>query len=199
MGMTRPAALLLALAATAAGCSTLFHEGESPPPARFAAIDETRGSYGGVAIGDGRRRVFDFFGRRQPVGEDESALPEGAPEDGVAGPPSIPITGAYCYVDVCFWFEEPGRGIGDEGAPGIGPIEGFEITSPGARTLRGIQVGDDLDDAERAYPRLRCDDFKPGESWIEVSYCYGSVGRDRYIWFGGDPIEVIAVSGFPLA
>lgn len=196
MRTTRPVALLLAVAATAAGCSTLFRDGVSPPPvpARFSAIDEVRGSYGGVAVGDGRRRMFDVFGRRAPVGEGERALPSGAPEGGVDGPNGIPAVTWYCYTDVCFWFDD--RLTADGVAPGT-KIQGFELTSPGARTLRGIEVGDHLDDVKKAYPELECGEISH-EGFGDYGYCTGEVAPDRYIWFGGDTVNVITVGAIPL-
>lgn len=174
--------------------------GDGQPPARYAAIDEERGSYGGVAIGDGRGAIFRSFGRSRPLGDSEPAIPKQAPID-VTLPYHIPFTVLYCYDDACFWFDtgKPHE-AGDVGAPGIGQVEGFEITSPGATTLRGVEVGNDLDDAAELYPELRCGEIPPREPLIPGTpgdpYCYGRVAADRYLWLGGDPVDLIAVAGF---
>ena len=72
-------------------------------------------------------------------------------------------------------------------------MDSVEIASPGARTLRGIQVGDSLKEVEEAYPELTCDK----ESYSErgtVRYCRGKFAQDRWIWFGCDPVNVIILS-----
>jgi hypothetical protein len=154
---------------------------DEPPPARYASIDERRGAYGPVALGDSTEAMFASFGERAPAGFDESMTPLGADE--FEGPTFIPIEAwddVYRYDDVVFWFH-------------AGEVAGFEITSPGATTSRGIGVGDDLDDVVDAYPELECGEAPAGD--IDTyPYCSGRIAPDRWAWFGGDPISTITFS-----
>ena len=45
------------------------------PPARYETLDEERGAYGGVRLGDDPERIFERFGPRRQVGEEDYALP----------------------------------------------------------------------------------------------------------------------------
>ena len=191
------APLALTAAAVASGCSNLpLHD--RPPPARFTTIDERAGTYGGVGIGDTKEEMFRVFGKRKEVDHSEPALPTGAPEDASA-PTYIPSTTFYAYPDVSFWFDDRPPGFAEhwEG-PGAGKIEGFDITSPGARTLHGIEVGDDLDEAREAYPGLECGTANENSDYVEYPYCTGQIAPERFVWFGGDPVDTITVAAIPL-
>lgn len=186
---------LLTLAFAAAGCGGSFSDARDDeiPPARFSTIDEERGSYGGVAIGESKEKLFEAFGRRRPVGENEPALPKNAPEDGVLGPNPIPSNDVYCYDDVCFWLNDRYRSGRSTPYVDRGEIEGFYVTSPGAETLRGIEVRDAADDVRDAYPGLRCGEIE--REFVGADrFCTGRIARDRYIWFGGDPVDNITVA-----
>jgi hypothetical protein len=100
----------------------------------------------------------------------------------------------YAYEDVLFWLapndaERPAERRA---------VAGFQVTSAGAPTARGVEVGDDLDDVRASYPEIRCGDAAAGESPIRGNttfpYCSGRVAPDRWIWFGGDPVANISVS-----
>ena len=195
-----------ATAVAAGGCSLIALE-ERPddrPAATFTRIDEVAGAYGPVTIGDGKKKLFDAFGPVRPVGANEELVPSGAAGSHLTAPPSLPLAAHYCYVDACFWLDERPPGLPEDedfGEPGRGRVEGFEVTSPGARTLRGVRIGDDLDDVRRAYPELRCDEIPPREPLFPTPgfpYCSGEVADDRWLWIGGSPIDYIAVAAFPL-
>jgi hypothetical protein len=95
-----------------------------------------------------------------------------------------------------FWL--PPDAARPSGAPGDkGLIAGFEITSPGAKTLRGVELGDDLDEAARAYPALECRTADRGE-YGKTDYCTGRIAPNRYLYFGGDPITALSVSRGPV-
>jgi hypothetical protein len=154
---------------------------DEPPPSRYATIDDRRGAYGPVALGDSQDDVFVGFGRKAPAGFNESMTPLGADE--FEGPTFIPIEAwhdVYRYEDVVFWFDADG-------------VRGFEITSPGALTSRGIEVGDDLNEVREAYPELECGEAPAGDIGT-YPYCSGRIGSERWAWFGGDPVSTITLS-----
>jgi hypothetical protein len=74
-------------------------------------------------------------------------------------------------------------------------IHSIVIDDPRAATQKGVGIGDPLDAAKQAYPSLRCrpehdvSDYAP-----DPAHCWGKLADCRYIWFGNDPIRVIALS-----
>jgi hypothetical protein len=68
------------------------------------------------------------------------------------------------------------------------------IIEDGAATGRGVAIGDPLDEARLAYPKLRCGE-QPIEVDVEdpatVPYCSGMIRRNRYLAFINDPIDTI--------
>ncbi len=188
-------ALLLVLGA---GYIVFWSSQPSPsdlPDARFATIDEVAGTYGGVGLGDSPADITAVHGPNRPVGEYEA----GGPKDAVAAGASLDYPnfmrgiGAYCYADACFIFYDPRSVLvppNDERLPASTLVDSIEIASPGAKTLRGIQVGDSLEDVQDAYPDLTCGSEDQSER-EEIDYCRGKFAVDRWIWFGGDPVNVI--------
>jgi hypothetical protein len=172
------AALALVLAVAAPGADWL----SEPPPARYPAIDDARGAYGPVALGDSREELFAGFGPKARAGLNEPLSPTGAGDE-FEGPTSVPMSGEpeiYRYEDVSFWFEH-------------GRLKGFELTSPGVETSRGIGVGSDLDEVRDAYPELECGDAPAGD-FATYPYCAGRLESERWVWFGGDPVSNITFS-----
>jgi hypothetical protein len=168
------------------------------PVAQFDRIDEVRGTYGGVGIGDTRQDVWRVFGRQPPLGGEEGFQPIGAGDD-FYGPNYIPAENGYAYEDALFWFPVEDIHLG-RGSPLRGrqnEIGGFQVTARGARTLRGIEAGDSLEEARAAYPELDCGDAPAGDV-ATYPYCSGRIAEERHIWFGGDPIANISVSRSPM-
>lgn len=168
------------------------------PPARYKTIDEERGAYGGVRLGDGPERIFERFGPRGLVGEGDPAWPTALGiEDDVDAPTYVPSIWWYCYVDACFWIDSPHRNR--KAAPSDTPppdsqVHGVMLTSPGASTKRGIEVADPLGDAARAYPELDCRSVPYAEGLGSYGVCSGRIAGGPYVWFGGDPVNVVVVS-----
>ena len=71
------------------------------------------------------------------------------------------------------------------------------VTAEGAQTREGVQIGDDLDAAESAYPQLECGTANEGTEYVQYPYCTGRVARGRHVWFGEDPIRSIVISRYP--
>jgi hypothetical protein len=188
------AALAIAVGFLAAGARAPWLN-DPRPPARFAVVDEVRGTYGGVGIGDTPTEMRAVMGPIEPLGENDSFRPTGA-QDYSEGPWSHSAGGGFAYPDVAFWL--PPDSAKPSGAPGsTGLISGFELTSPGAKTLRGLKLGDDLAEAAQAYPQLTCGMSDRGE-YGETDYCMGWIAGERFLYFGGDPITALTVSRAPV-
>ena len=73
-------------------------------------------------------------------------------------------------------------------------IHSIVIDDPRAATQKGVGIGDPLSAAKRAYPSVRC--YKARDTFESPSpaYCAGRLAPHRYIWFGNDPIRIIALS-----
>lgn len=111
-------ALLLVAAVVASGC-TVSSSPDDLPTARFESIDEVRGTYGGVGVGDAEGDVWGIFGRKASVGHDESFQPTGVGEDDFFAPNYIPAETGYAYEDVIFWFPVEDIHLG-RGEPALG-------------------------------------------------------------------------------
>ncbi|MEO8289646.1 MAG: hypothetical protein ABI649_01460 [Gaiellaceae bacterium] len=159
------------------------------PPARFHLVDEVAGTYGGVGIDDSPQQMKAVFGPNEPLGESDRFEPTGS-QDFTESPWSVTAGGGFAYADVLFWL--PGNGTSPELATN-GPIIGFEVTSPGVETTRGVGIGNDLSEARRSYSEFECGEADHGE-YGTSKYCLGRIAPDRYLYFGGDPISSISVS-----
>lgn len=144
-------------------------------------VDEWTGSYRGVAMGDGESDVRRRFGSSQGG---PGFSPAGQLPADVGVPQSIPGFGQILkYDDVAFL-------VGARG------VYAFIVTAEGAETRRGVQIGDDLDEARRAY-RVGCLDVAGGESLSGgqgfYPSCRATIGGRNRVWFGRDPIRSITV------
>jgi hypothetical protein len=174
------------------GCAAFRFANEDAPPARFDAINEVGGSYGGVGIGSSQEDIVRVFGRVEPLVREGPFQPTGAGE--FRGPTFIRTEIGYAYEDVLFWLSPNDPDQSSQRRR----VAGIQVTSPGAATGRGIEVGDGLGDVRASYPDMDCGEAPAGESLISGNttfpYCFGKVARDRWIWFGGDPVANISVS-----
>ena len=60
-------------------------------------------------------------------------------------------------------------------------------------TKRGVQVGDPLRRAREAYPEIVCVKAQTSAEAQHPEWCTEEVVSHRSVWFGGDPIRVIAL------
>jgi hypothetical protein len=194
--MRRISSLSLAAASAAlVGLSGCAEGGRAP-----TLIDEERGTYRGVGIGDRAAAVFRVFGRVHTSGTTDPVAPV---KDDFAD-----IGGANVMSTPC-----KGRAPGMSGITTLRydhvtfllcdrHVYALIIAVDNARTLRGVSVGRDLGAAEDAYPRLSCGEAHYGEALLgeppSYPYCGGKLRAGRWIWFGRDPIRSITVSTHPL-
>jgi hypothetical protein len=153
------------------------------PEARFETIDENRGRYGNVGIGAAPSDVVRAHGEPVYLGENDKHVPTGLDENDVAeGPNGLPAgPNSLAYPDSLFYLRR-------------GSVVGFEVISPGAETLRGIEIGDSLDEARRVYPELECGEATAGGDPPDLfPYCAGRMAPGVHVWFGGDPVSSIVV------
>lgn len=184
--MRRHAGVLVILAAAAlAGCTSIGG-GQSAGP-RQHSIDELAGSYRGVALGDPRSVAIDVFG--QPVSTKDPASPigidfsDGGPISQKNPPGYIRRPDLLRYDDVSVLSTPPDG------------IHSIVVSDPRAATRKGVGIGDALAEAKRLYPTLHCAKARTmSEGEPAPAYCAGRLAKGRYIWFGNDPIRVIALS-----
>jgi hypothetical protein len=167
------------------GCGSTQAGGDSPATAR---IDERAGTYRGVGVGDSTRRVEQvmgqpapFHGNYAPVGHDY--YEDGAPV-AVQEPRPPRHETALRYRTVSFHVAD-------------GRVYGVEVVDPGARTKRGVRIGQPLKDARRLQPALRCDTALAGSEFPSFPYCAGKVAPGIYMWVGQDPVASITLAHKP--
>jgi hypothetical protein len=155
-------------------------------------IDERLGTYRGVGLGDPMPAIRRVFGEQRPAGDYEAMTPFRYPEGYYDGPTVVqfgdyePFGPTLRYYDVVFTFKG-GRALGE-----------FEVVEPGAGTRKGVRIGDPLEAVERRYPELRCGTVNENSDYPEFRACTGRLRSGHVIWFGGDPINAIAMSTNPL-
>ena len=143
-------------------------------------VDDERGAYRGVRIGDGVDEVANALGEPE---RSPGFAPAGESPADAGVPQTLPGPGTVLkYEDVSLLAGQQG-------------VYALMVTERGARTKRGVAIGDSMADARRAY-ELKCIDVAGGESLLgEQEFspsCRASVGRLR-IWFGRDPIRSITL------
>jgi hypothetical protein len=154
-------------------------------------IDLQTGTYDGVGIGNTPVEMQAAFGA-PPHSDEQGAQPLGARRfrgptgfrswpDPNPGRDFVPPP-VYRYPHVAFFDDGTGR------------ISVVAVIAPGAVTPEGVAIGDPLASVEGVYP-VRCgEEFGAGEPPYPA--CVGQLEADRWVWFGGDPIENITVGRF---
>lgn len=170
----------------------------SARPRRGGRIDELAGTYRGVGIGDRPSRIRRALGPGGHWGPHDPIVPLDADFLRLGNGADFSFDTlrivpsdrrALRYRDAFFYpcgprLHCPGR------------VGGFEVTGPGARTNRGVRIGEPLAAARRRY-RLRCTMGDPKSDPSTFPSCTGRVAARRYIFFDNDPIDSIALAAAP--
>lgn len=145
--------------------------------ARPRMIDERRGTIAGVGLGDRPAGVQATFGSAQPWRTEQDTGPLDPPDcrcDTASASPEPSDRDTFLrYRKLSFWING-------------GRVRSIEIADPGARTTRGIGVGDSLSLVRRAYPELDCSESSYSEESIPYPFCAGRTGARTSIYFSAD-------------
>jgi hypothetical protein len=164
--------------------------GESEAAPRSARIiDEGRGTYRGVGIGDSAQEVRHVLGPTEfadlyhepmsPLGAPSFAKVGGATvirNPGLLGSPEL-----LRYRDVSFMLMD-------------GKVFALMTTDFGAATRQGVAIGHDLDAADERYEGLNCEVTEIGDFGETLPFCAGVLAPERHVWFGEDPIRSITIT-----
>ena len=160
-------------------------------------VDERAGVVAGVRFGDSAEEIRQHLGAPSdskpgffPAGDDYSGPPAiSAPAADQGRPRVRPI--ALHYKDVAFLISRH-----------VGTFSMATLTE-GAQTRAGVAVGDDLDRVRQRYKRVTCGEQSVGEPVFggqerpTYRWCRTVVGGVR-VFFGGDPIESITLTHYPV-
>lgn len=186
----------LAIAALFAAPCLAACAGEREQPALTPGVHEINlrtMTYEDTGLGATIAEIKASFG--EPTSTETPAAPAGA--NRMRGPMSIPLPDALQkgpplnepppllrYRDVAFLTD------GER-------VYAVLVEDPRAATDQGVSVGDELARADSVYA-LKC---TTALGWSEDDVypaCFGRLAPDRYVWFGGDPIENISFASVPL-
>lgn len=170
---------------------------DCPPGDRSCLLDERAGTYAGVGVGSTLDELQaklgepeDTRGGYAPAGKlpSEVGVPIAVPYPR-PGPRPRTIPPVYRYDELAFLvFEDR--------------VFSFMVTAEEAETTRGVGVGDSLEEARAAFPRVQCGEAIAGEAILPFQetptypYCRGVLAPKRFIWFGDDPIESITITDY---
>lgn len=199
-------AVLLVLTSIVASCTKTSRESFDNPevrrdatflrhiravPANLLRVNDRRGSYAGVALGQRAEAVQRVFGVPPPWKDYYRDEPLDASPTLSGGGFHCPISNnpdAYTFMRY--------RGVSFEIVNKT--VCGIMVTDKRAVTERGVRVGDHLASAQSKYPTLTCGHIT-GSEGSEQSYCTGALSPGRYVVFSAWKDEPIDVIGLGLA
>jgi hypothetical protein len=146
-------------------------------------VDPVAGAIDGVRLGDTRTEAVAKLGPAPPWNDEQSVEPLEEDWDEIGAPSAMSLSRPYVlrYLHTTVELDH-------------GLVVAIVTAERGARTPRGVRVGDDLDEVRRAYPALRCWDAPSGGGHGSYPVCSGRLRPKRWVWFGEDPIRSISVA-----
>jgi hypothetical protein len=152
-------------------------------------VELSGGKFRGVGLGDSERQLGDVLGppKRKLRGEAASeaippvSVPYGVPDRDQTSRISTDTDWLYPGVTIRTAFRR---------------VYAFYVTGRGIGVRGGAGIGDDLEVARKSYPEFDCepDEFETAT----IKKCDGRIAPGRYVWYGGDPIDVIILQDKPI-
>jgi hypothetical protein len=189
---TRKVALVAGVALLASGLALLaWGDGDSGRTRHTTVLDERRGLYRGIAIGDPESKVRRRFGVPDRADRDGECdlCPAGTTVDDDLAVPTIVEFPRHTprgtehdlrYRDVVFMTAR-------------GRVYGLLVTDRRATTRRGVGIGHPVRRAAERYKTLDCGIANERSEYPTFPYCVGRLDR-LYVSFGGNPIKSITIS-----
>lgn len=182
-------AAVVAVAAVILGLVVAALFRNEPKRAHKQVLDERAGSYRGVALGATRRDAVAALGPAPRWTSNDSIAPLENDWVDIGAPNEIPSPGApgalrYPHVSVLL----------DDGR-----VTAVVVAEPEAESLRGVGVGDPLDEARKAYPGIRCGEAAKGDAGATFPYCSVRLDAKRWLRFGEDPVQSITIASLRLS
>ena len=187
----RMRALVVATTLAVATFLMLGCEDEAPKGERTydERVDLSGGKFRGVKLGDSEERLREVLGppKRRLRGE---AAGEAMPP--ASFPYALPDRDQTSRVSTDTDWLYPGVTI----RTAFGRVYAFYVTGRGIGVRGGAGIGDDLDVANERHPEFDCE---PDEFELAtIEKCNGRTAPGRYVWYGGDPIDVIILEDKPI-
>jgi hypothetical protein len=176
--------LVIGIAAIAVAAAVVARD---PDPPRPVAIDERHGVLGGIRFGASQAQVQARLG--EPTDDYEGFFPRDVAYTGPIGIPSPQTDQRPPTVPTPLHYDGTSYLV----SPTVG-VFSMATTEAGARTSRGVGIGDDLTLVRERYPSVLCDEFGPREGH-SYPWCRALVGDVR-IFFGDDPIASITLTAY---
>lgn len=164
----------------ASGLSAACGEDE---PGHDEFVELRSGSFRGVKLGDSEQRLRQVLGPPTDKLRGEAAIKAMPP---VSLPFGLPDRDQTSSVSTDTDWVYPGVTI----RTAFDKVYAFYITGRDIAARDGAGIGQDLDVAREHQPTLDCEPSVHPE-FGSVQKCDGKIAARRYVWFGGDPIDVI--------
>jgi hypothetical protein len=189
--------LLVLVVVLIAGAATAGTDDDCAPGDRSCLLDEQARTYGEIGVGSTLEEVRAALGDPEETSGGYAPAGKLPAQVGVPnaisypkpGPPRRTIPPVHRYDDLALLvFEDR--------------VFSFMVTAEKAETTRGVGVGDSLEQARTAFPRIRCQEVAAGEAILpfqkDSSYtsCRATLAPKRFVWFGDDPIRSITIADY---
>jgi hypothetical protein len=157
--------------------------------AESQSINETKGTFRGVGLGDPESKVLKRLGAPARRGFHGPDPWRGRPLH--EQPTKCPRSPGAAF-DIRTYDELTYEGARFLIAPNH-RVCSVVVIQDGAGTLRGVAIGDSIDEARERYPHAYCAEsndntFDPPETF---HFCALRLRPARNLWFGGDPIDTV--------
>ncbi len=184
--------VILAIGLGACGFATIGVGASGLRSGKVVTISDAHPGYKGVYLGTPMSEILRRFGKPPPnksphtgpVGEDPDELGLPVLVDPPRRPPIRPPNDIHDlrYRHVVFSVSTTRAGT-----------YYFTVSAPGARTSRGVGIGDSLAKARSAYRGvLHCGIANQGSEYPSFPYCGARLAPHVYLYLGQDPIGSIA-------